>query len=315
MQISNNNYLVSVGIPVVNSTYLTLAIQSCLNQTYTSLEVIILNNALTVEVGDEIEMIVNQFDDHRIKYYRNSSQLPMIDNWNKILCYSNGELFALLCDDDLWEPDFVLRLVALSIKYPLINLFHSRVLLIKGSGNCITSFLSPLCNEYEDSLDFIHHRIRGFRLQYVSDFLVRLRALKEIGGFVHLPDGWGSDDITWFTIAVKGGGVAYDSNLLFIYREHDDNTTNSKGIANKLESMKLYVDFVYSILFDIPICNDVENIKKIAILQELKIYRERRILDLIHKTLLMNSFVPNFIIPILMIFYRAYRHLNGSFKY
>ena len=69
MNIKNNNILVSVGIPVVKSIYLSSAIESCLNQKYTFLEIIILNNASTNEVGDEIELIVKKFDDKRLKYY------------------------------------------------------------------------------------------------------------------------------------------------------------------------------------------------------------------------------------------------------
>lgn len=310
MEIKNNNLIVSVGIPVVKSTYLSSAIESCLNQSYNNLEVIILNNASTKERGDEIEAIVDKYSDNRLKYYRNTEQLPMIENWNKVLGYATGDLFSLLCDDDQWESDFILKMVVLSNKYPATNLLHSRVLLIKDGGNNKTSLLSPLCNEYEDSLDFIYHRIRGFRFQYLSDFMVRLSVIKKIGGFVYLPDGWGSDDITWFKVAAAGDGVAYDSNPLFIYRDHEENITNSKGMSNKLESIKLYERYVNSLVLNIGIYNDLEEIKKNAILEELKTYKERKTLDLIHKSLLNNSAVPNLFLPYIMVFYKTYRHLK-----
>ena len=85
MDHSKNTFLVSVGIPVVKSNFLLTTIESCQKQTYKNLEILILNNASTKEKGDEIESIVNGFNDNRIKYYRNEIQLPMIENWNCVL--------------------------------------------------------------------------------------------------------------------------------------------------------------------------------------------------------------------------------------
>lgn len=310
MNIKNNNILVSVGIPVVKSIYLSSAIESCLNQKYTFLEIIILNNASTKEVGDEIELIVKKFDDKRLKYYRNTEQLPMIENWNKVLSYATGNLFSLLCDDDYWKPHFIQNMVVLANMYPNVNLFHSRVLVTKGNEINNKSILSPLCNEYEDTLDFIYHRIRGFRNQYLSDFMVRLPMIRKIGGFVDLPDGWGSDDITWFLVAASGEGVAYDSDVLFIYRDHDENITNLKNNTNKLKSIPIYINYVLSILSNFDNFNEIESIKKNAIISELKNYENRNIISLLQKKITANSIVPNLFIPYIVVVYKTYRNLK-----
>lgn len=304
--------IISIGLPVVKPTYLSSAIESCLNQTYTNIEIIILNNASTKEVGDEIESIVKKHEDIRLKYYRNTEQLPMIENWNKVLSYANGDLFSLLCDDDYWDPLFIQKMVFLAIKYPNINLFHSRVLITKGDGNNNESFLSSLCNEYEDTLDFIYHRLKGYRNQYLSDFMVRLPTIREIGGFVDLPDGWGSDDITWFLVAASGEGVAYDSNLLFIYRDHEENITNLKNNSNKLKSLNLYVEFVLSMLSKIEIKTTLDEIKKNNIIEELKTYEKQNNVALWKKALISNSVIPNFIVPFIIVIYKIYRHLIKS---
>ena len=314
MESENTKSLVSIGIPVVKATYLRAAIESCLDQTYKTIEIVILNNAATTKLGDEIEAIVSTFDDIRLKYFRNNKQLPMIENWNKVLSYANGNLFSLLCDDDKWDSDFIFKMVVLSEKYPRANVFHSRVLIIKEGELNEKSKLSPLCNEYEDTLDFICHRIKGYRWQYLSDFTVRLSAIKKIGGFVDLPDGWGSDDITWFKVSATGDGVAYDATPLFIYRDHDGSTTNSQALSNKLNSLKTYVAHVFDILFNIEISNDLDEIKKRAIIEELKIYEKVKTSGLIHKSLLDNSFVPNLFIPYIMVFYKTYTNLKFMTK-
>jgi glycosyltransferase involved in cell wall biosynthesis len=310
MNTTNNNPLVSVGIPIVKSSYLTSAIESCLNQDYKNMEIIILNNAESKEVGDEIESIVKKHKDIRIKYFRNTKQLPMVENWNKVLSYSAGDLFSLLCDDDYWEPLFIQKMVNLAIKYPNINLFHSRVLISKVYGNNNNFFLSTLCNEYEDTLDFIYHRIKGFRHQYLSDFMVRLSSIRRIGGFIDLPDGWGSDDITWFLVAASGDGVAYDSELLFLYRDHEQSVSNLKNYTNKLKSLAIYVNYVLSILSNIEETNKIESIKKNAIIMELKNYEYRSYIGLLQKKIAVNFFVPTLFIPFFVTFHKTLRKVK-----
>jgi hypothetical protein len=54
---------------------------------------------------------------------------------------------------------------------------------------------------------------------YLSDFVVKTESLKEINGFIDFPDGWGSDEFTWFKIAMNGG-IAYTPSVLLIIEKH-----------------------------------------------------------------------------------------------
>jgi len=63
------NPLVSIIIPTYNRPiYLQRAIGSTLNQTYKNIEVIIIDD----NSSQDILSIVNEFQDNRIKYYKNS---------------------------------------------------------------------------------------------------------------------------------------------------------------------------------------------------------------------------------------------------
>jgi hypothetical protein len=77
-----------------------------------------------------------------------------------------------------------------------------------------------------------------------------------------------------------------------------------------LNSLKTYVAHVFDILFNIEISNDLDEIKKRAIIEELKIYEKVKTSGLIHKSLLDNSFVPNLFVPYIMVFYKTYRNLK-----
>lgn len=226
--------LISIGLPIVKTNFLVKSIECCLNQTYENIEIIVLNNAPNEKVKNEVREILNKFQDNRIKYFENENHIPMIENWNMTLEKASGEFFTILCDDDIWHQDFLYEMYRLSLNYPKTNIFHCRVGLINASGD-LTSF-SEICPEYESSLDFIYSRISGSRTFFLSDFLLRKKDLKDIGGFIYSPDGWGSDDLTYFTLA-KNGGVAYSDKVYFKYRVSEYNITNNNKIKNKLKAI------------------------------------------------------------------------------
>lgn len=240
-----NDILFSIGIPVVKTEFLKSAIKCCLNQSYKSIELIILNNGKTDEIRERIRQIAINYTDSRIKYYENESQLPIVTNWNKTLSYANGDYFSILCDDDYWEPEYIEEMVALSYQYPDTNIYHSRVLIVDDKDKCVN--ISPVCPQFESYLDFIYSRIKGYRLQYLSDFTVRTKAIREIGGFIDIPSGWGSDDLTWFTIA-KNGGIAYNSKPLYHYRDSMINVTNTTNLETKIKATILFIDGVRDLL-------------------------------------------------------------------
>jgi glycosyltransferase involved in cell wall biosynthesis len=226
--------LISIGLPIVKTNFLVKSIECCLNQTYKNIEIIVQNNGPNQKVKNEVREILNKFQDNRIKYFENENQIPMIENWNMTLEKASGKFFTILCDDDIWHKDFIHEMYSLSLKYPKSNIFHSRVALIDASDNLIR--LSEICPEHESSLDFIYGRINGSRTFFLSDFLLRKKELIEIGGYISSPDGWGSDDLTYFNLA-KHGGVAYSDKVYFKYRVSEFNITNNKNIKNKLKAI------------------------------------------------------------------------------
>ena len=246
--------LVSIGLPIIKSEFLKKAIESCLIQTYTNFELIIQNNAKESIVKFKIKEIIDSFDDARISYFETEKQLPMVQNWSDTLKKFNGDFCTILCDDDKWHPDFIKEMLRLAKKFPSTNIFHARVVTIDQFDNKLS--LSPLCPEFESGLDFLYHRMAGFRNNYLSDFIVRTDSLRKIGGFVDLPDGWGSDDITWFKIASKGG-VAYSSRELFYYRDSPVNTSNDKSIQKKLHAIDHQYKEIQKIILDSSAENSV----------------------------------------------------------
>ena len=300
--------LVSVGLPVVKTHYLDASLSQCLKQTYKNIEVIIVNNASNEKTKKEIKSVVDGYNDKRIKYYENeNAQLPMVENWNKTLSYSEGKYFSLLCDDDKWDVHFLEKMVSLAETHPETNLFHSRVLIINENDKPIE--LTTTCYEKEDYLDFIYHRIKRLRSQFLSDFFVRTSEIKKIGGFIYMPDGWGSDDVTWFTLAVNGG-VAYTPETLYYYRTNPFSYTNSKYIKNKYTSIAKYVEIVGQLVSKTTE-DDFDKLRVELIKSELKDYARLNYLYQTDNYLRGNPFVPNILIPFIRMIIKLYKKIFG----
>jgi glycosyltransferase involved in cell wall biosynthesis len=252
--------LISVGLPVVKIEFLESAIKSVLNQSFKDFELIILNNGSPHNVKE----IVDKFTDDRIKYYENNEMIPIIENWNKVLNYASGEYFVLFSDDDIYEKDFLSELNSLTEQYPNVNLFHTRVRIINEKNE--TSYLAPSAPSYETAADFIWHRIKNYRLQYAQDFMVKTSALREIGGFVDLPNAWGSDDATWYRIANKGG-VAASNRILCNWRESNFNLARKANVEEKLAAVKAFKNWLDDFIKnELTLTNDTDK----EILSEIK---------------------------------------------
>lgn len=103
-----NQPLVSVVIPTYNRpAYLREAIASALRQSYGNIEILVRDNAST----DETRKVVQSFPDPRIHYHRHPTNVGPTENVIGGCREARGVFVAHLHDDDVWEPDFLEKLV------------------------------------------------------------------------------------------------------------------------------------------------------------------------------------------------------------
>ncbi len=95
--------LVSVILPVYNGAeYLPQAIDSVLNQTQSSLELLISDDGSTDGSWELIQRYAGQ--DRRIKPWRNNIQLGLFGNYNRTMRKASGDFIKLFAQDDLLSP-------------------------------------------------------------------------------------------------------------------------------------------------------------------------------------------------------------------
>ncbi len=80
--------------------YLKEAISSVINQTFKNWEIIFWDNAST----DKSRLIVNEFNDERIKYYFSKDHTSQYEARKRAVEKSSKELICFLDVDDWWEP-------------------------------------------------------------------------------------------------------------------------------------------------------------------------------------------------------------------
>lgn len=228
--------LVSIGIPAYKEAFLKYALESVLIQSYENLEIIIVND----NPNSNIKKIVNVFKDQRIIYFENEKNIGaqnLIAVWNSLLEKVTGEYFIMFSDDDIMHKDFVLEMLQLAEKNPLVNLYHCRVKVIDEQSN--VKYFVGSSPAFETATDFIWHRIKNLRQFFVPDFMVQTEIIRKIGGFANLKNAWAADDLTWFKVA-NHGGVAATSKILCYWRESDFNISQVGNPISKLSAINDY---------------------------------------------------------------------------
>lgn len=172
--------LVSVILPAYNAeSFITETIQSILNQTYQNFELIVINDAST----DNTESAVNSFNDSRIKYFANSTNLKLIKTLNKGISLSKGKYIARIDADDICHPRRLELQVTFLTNNPDIAVVGTDIYLIDKSGlvygrgvsietrpNFIKWSLQRRCCLYHPSVMF-NKQLVGTSLYYDEKFI------------------------------------------------------------------------------------------------------------------------------------------------
>jgi len=100
--------LVSVITPTYNRLeYLQQALKTAIKQTYHNIEIIVSDNCSP----ENPQAIVESFGDSRIRFFRNDTNLGMLTNTINTFKRARGKYVASLLDDDMWEENFLAKLV------------------------------------------------------------------------------------------------------------------------------------------------------------------------------------------------------------
>jgi glycosyltransferase involved in cell wall biosynthesis len=169
--------IVSVIVPVYRGEqFVAAAIESVLEQTYRSFELVIVNDGSP----DDSDRVIRRFLPHpQIKYIEQANG-GVAAARNTGLANANGTFVALLDQDDVWLPQKLDRQVAYLEAHPHIGLVHTRVECMDARGepcSCIKAIgVIPLEGFCSGQL------LLGNGIAPLT-VLMRRHCIEEVGGF------------------------------------------------------------------------------------------------------------------------------------
>ena len=244
--------LVTVAIPTYNrGPLLRLAIESALAQTYSNLEILILDNASS----DETSTVVLEFNDSRIKYFRHPVNLGLTANWEAALGLASGSFFLVLSDDDRLAiqaiNDLLLCYAAadgheIAFAYGPCRIWEDKTAISRRS------FTAP---QREPSANYRLGYLRGERINYPSATLFRTEDIRTVGGYA--AQGKATIDIgVAFAVSGLRRFVAYTDRDIAYYLFHQANTTSSITINAHMDSIRVLAEMTEALSIDLPDCDD-----------------------------------------------------------
>ena len=131
------NPTVSVVIPLYNGQrYIAETLQSVLAQTFSDIEVLIIDDGST----DQSIPICKRFTDQRIRYFHQSNR-GLAGARNTGIRFARGEYIAFIDADDLWSPEKLEMHVQHFRFLPKMGVSYSYSALINESGQALGVFL------------------------------------------------------------------------------------------------------------------------------------------------------------------------------
>ena len=123
---------VSVIIPAYNqASFLTEAVESVLAQTYHDFEIIVVNDGST----DDTPQVARQFGDTLCYIYQTNQGLAAARNTG--IRNARADIIALLDADDIWEPDFLEKMIQLLSVHPQAGGAYCGFQYINAQGNIV----------------------------------------------------------------------------------------------------------------------------------------------------------------------------------
>ena len=218
-------------LPAFKGKYLDEMLRSIKAQTYTDFKVLISDDCSPEDLRSICEPYLQ---DSRFTYRRNKENMgskSLVSHWNLLVDMCDTEYLIMASDDDVYEPQFLAEIDALTQKYPQVDLFRGRVKIIDGDGELLEKDM--MLDEYLNQLDFIYYFLGTYTIKCLANYVFKTSALKQKGYFYDLPLAWGSDNIT--AIVLSENGIGSTSSCCFSFRRSDVNiSTRVKDLSTNI---------------------------------------------------------------------------------
>lgn len=205
---------VSIVLPTYNGTrYIRQSIQSCLEQSYAHLELIVVDDGSAVDMRS----IVGEFADHRIRYIRHQKNQGLPATLNTGFAAATGSYLTWTSDDNYYAPHAIARLAQFLRRYRHVDFVYSSQFIVDESQQGSTR---------------VRHALPPSDLKRQNNiggcFMYRRQVYAEIGqydsGAVLV------EDYDYWVRVSKRFRMQRILSPLYYYRYHDASLTSKHGV-------------------------------------------------------------------------------------
>ena len=226
----NMDKLVSVIIPVFNTEkYVEKTLMSVMNQTYTNLEIIVIDDKSTDNSGMIVDELAKR--DTRIRVYHNEHNIGHSLARNKGLELAHGEYYGFVDSDDYIHPCFYERLLKVLLDNEADVSVCCNTSFFDGDEETVFAGLLNEKARVEDHDEYLEHFMDRYTgsISWVCNKLYKAELFKGIT----FKDFFGEDIVINSEIALKVKKAAWVSDEMYAYRRRAGSTTaaGTKNIA------------------------------------------------------------------------------------
>ena len=226
---------VCVCIPTRNrAEYLKQALASVLAQTVRDLRVVVSDDASDRAAASAVEAHVGALADPRVSYHYHPRNLKEYDHGRFLFDQCSEELFAILHDDDFWDPTFLQRCLAVLSQDSSLACVTTNQYVIDASGapnaRMTTAYQKRMGRDiYPEGRLRILEPLLKDSLFALSCTVFRTAALRRSGLVDSECHGNAVFDINLFMrLGERGEQAYYLPEPLAAYRIHDDRLSVSE---------------------------------------------------------------------------------------
>ena len=175
--------MVTVIIPTYKRTveYLSRAVNSVINQTYSNIEIIVIDDSPEdYEYRNDIKEFMDSIVSERIRYYQNEYNMGGSLARNRGISLANGQFVSFLDDDDEYKPEKIEKQVKFMI-YGEYDLSFSNMIMYSASGIVVDYRDYNDIPAYDNESLLHYHLMR--HMTGTPTFMFKTEKLREIGGF------------------------------------------------------------------------------------------------------------------------------------
>ena len=218
---------VSIVLPTYNgSKYIRRSIESCLSQTFSNLELLIVDDGSR----EDIEKIVHEYSDPRLRYFRHVKNKGIAEALNTGFSNSVGDYLTWTSDDNYYADNAIEEMVRFLQTYPQVDFMYAENYIV-DEGNTTWSGGTVRRNEPAESL-----AIDNF---VGACFLYTRKVYQTIGRYN--PKTFLAEDYDYWVRVSKQFRMQRLFRCLYYYRFHKNSLTSqfsAEDVRNKVKLVK-----------------------------------------------------------------------------